>query len=92
MKNMAIEFSPWVRVNSISPGAIDTPMLRGALERGGITTDDLAKRHIIGRIGKRSDVSQACLFLADWTKSGFLTGTDIKIDGGATCLLSTEVF
>ncbi len=92
MKNIAIEFSPWVRVNSISPGAINTPMLRGALERGGMTTDDLAKRHISERIGEGYDVSEACLFLADWKKSGFLTGTDIKIDGGATCLLSTEVF
>lgn len=92
MKNMAIEFAPWVRVNSISPGAINTPMLKGAVERGGMTLEDLAEKHIIGRIGEGYDVSEACYFLADWKKSGFMTGTDLKIDGGATCYLSTEVF
>lgn len=90
MKNLAIEFAPWVRVNSISPGAINTPMLSGALDRQGLSIKDLEDRHILERIGTGDEIGEMCLFLADVRKSGFITGTDLKADGGATCYLSTE--
>jgi NAD(P)-dependent dehydrogenase (short-subunit alcohol dehydrogenase family) len=65
-----------VRVNSVLPGWIDT---------GGypITEGD-ASFHPVGRVGIPTDVAQLCLFLADDSKSGFITGQQFIVDGGVT--------
>jgi NAD(P)-dependent dehydrogenase (short-subunit alcohol dehydrogenase family) len=75
-----------IRVNSIHPGAIDTPMLANDLER----TEDpkkerrkLAKEHPLGRIGKPEEVANAVLFLAS-DESSFITGEELAVDGGLT--------
>jgi glucose 1-dehydrogenase len=95
---MAIEFAgDGVRVNAVLPGAVDTGMLRNGLSRGhagGGSVDKrvahLAERTVIGRVAKPEEIARAILFLADSGESGFMTGGQLVIDGGATIRLSTE--
>jgi len=86
-----------IRVNAILPGAVDTPMLRAGLTRGHVAgenlselLDELAARHVIGRVGRPEEIARAILFLADDERSSFMTGQALVIDGGATARLSTE--
>ncbi|MFO0425400.1 MAG: SDR family NAD(P)-dependent oxidoreductase [Planctomyces sp.] len=69
-----------VRVVSVSPGAIDTPLVRAALEvQGGAR--ELANRHPLGRIGKPEEVARAVLWLTS-SDASFVTATDLAVDGG----------
>lgn len=73
-----------IRVVSVSPGAIDTPLVRASLEaQGGESA--LANRHPLGRIGKPAEVARAVLWLASGDAS-FITGTDLEVDGGLGAL------
>lgn len=95
---MALEFAgDGVRVNTVLPGAVDTPMLHSGLMRGHVQgatleqrMDDLARRTVMGRIGRPEEIARTVLFLADSEQSSFMTGQSIIVDGGATCRLSTE--
>ncbi|MEJ2510547.1 MAG: SDR family NAD(P)-dependent oxidoreductase [Anaerolineales bacterium] len=97
-RSMAIEFAKDnVRVNAILPGAVDTPMLEAGLSRehvsGGSLEDrkaDLARKHVIGRVGTPQEIAKAIVFLADNEQSSFMTGHPLIVDGGATIRLSTE--
>lgn len=68
-----------IRVNSIHPGGIDTPMIAGT---GGDAP--YYKRLPVSRLGTVDDVAPAVLFLAS-DESGYMTGAELAIDGGATC-------
>ena len=73
-----------IRVVSISPGAIDTPLVRSSLaEQGGAA--ELANRHPIGRIGQAQEVAKAALWLAS-DDAAFVTATDLAVDGGLGAL------
>ena len=94
---MALEWArDGIRVNSVLPGAIDTPMLRAGLERNGTgsTIEEwmkaLAGRTPLGRVGTTDEIAKAILFLADGTQSSFMTGQALVVDGGASARLSTE--
>lgn len=95
---MAIEFAPDnIRVNAVLPGAVDTPMLRSGLGRGHVEggdihtrLDNLARKTVNGRVGKPEEIAQSIFFLADDTRSSFMTGQAMIVDGGATARLSTE--
>lgn len=95
---IAIEFAPDnIRVNAVLPGAVDTPMLRAGMNRGHVQgtdisarLDNLARKTVIGRIGKPQEIAHAIYFLADNVQSSFMTGQALIIDGGATARLSTE--
>jgi NAD(P)-dependent dehydrogenase (short-subunit alcohol dehydrogenase family) len=95
---MAIEFAPaGIRVNAVLPGAVDTPMLRDGLRRGLLSGDspedrlaELGRRTPLGRVGRPEEIAQCILFLADGTRSSFVTGQTLIVDGGATAHLSTE--
>lgn len=80
-RQWAVEYArQGVRVVSVSPGAIDTPMVRASLEAQGGEAS-LANRHPIGRIGKPEEVASAVLWLAS-DDAAFVTGTDLEVDGG----------
>ena len=83
-----------IRVNSISPGAVDTPMLREGLLRGGDDIDILLKKfkekHILGDIGKPIEIAKLVEFIANDNNGRFLNGSNIIIDGGVSARLSTE--
>ena len=95
---MAIEFAPDnIRVNSVLPGAVDTPMLRAGLGRGHAghgdiqdRLDNLASKTVSGKVGKPEEIAHAIYFLADNDQSSFITGQALVVDGGATARLSTE--
>ena len=75
---MAVSLAGKARVNSISPGWIDTTGSR-------ITGAD-ALQQPVGRVGKPEDIAEAVLFLCS-EKAGFITGENICIDGGMTRLM-----
>ena len=73
-----------IRVNSVAPGAIDTPMLRGALEQFGLNEADYAPQlSLLNRFGKPEEVAQASLWLAS-DQSSYVTGTTLHADAGYT--------
>jgi len=77
-----------VRVNSVHPGVIDTPMARQFLEdksaeQAEMTWQTLTNMHPIGRMGTVSDIANAILFLAS-DLSAFMTGAELVVDGGIT--------
>lgn len=81
-----------ITVNSVCPASIDTPMLRHSadLYKGDRTQDEMiaawGKGHPLGRVGKSSEVADLVAFLAS-DKARFITGADIKIDGGTMAKL-----
>ena len=82
-KHAAIQHaSEGIRVNSISPGSIDTEMIA---ENIGTPQGRAAsiKRIPAGRIGTSEDVAYGALFL-DSDETSFITGSDLLIDGGMT--------
>jgi NAD(P)-dependent dehydrogenase (short-subunit alcohol dehydrogenase family) len=71
-----------IRVNAICPGAIDTPMLRGAMERRGRDPEEVAKRlSKFGRFGTPQEIADAALWLCS-DASSFTTGHALAVDGG----------
>lgn len=75
-----------VRFNTISPGAIDTPMNQQRAQREGPELYQMYQRmHALGRMGEADEVNGACLFLAS-DESAFVTGIDLSVDGGLLVL------
>jgi glucose 1-dehydrogenase len=71
-----------IRVNSVAPGAIDTPMLRGALEEFGLDEESYAPQlSLLNRFGQPREIAEATLWLAS-DASSFVTGTVIHADAG----------
>lgn len=86
-KAAALEWAPaGIRVNSVHPGYIDTPMVAGALQRsenGNVLRDLLISRHALGRLGVPREIADGVVFLAS-DESSFMTGSELVIDGGYT--------
>jgi NAD(P)-dependent dehydrogenase (short-subunit alcohol dehydrogenase family) len=89
---LALDLAPYgIRVNSISPGATDTPMLRSDVKRQAQTrgiADSIVKQQfetesVLGRWAKAEEIAAGMLFLASGDSS-YMTGTDLRIDGGWT--------
>lgn len=69
-----------IRVVSVSPGCINTPMVQASLAAQGGEAD-VANRHPLGRIGQPEEVAAAILWLAS-SAASFVTATDLEVDGG----------
>ena len=86
-KVAAIELGPHnIRVNSIHPGGVDTPMLRQSESAKRI--DYKPEKLPLGRIAQADEVARLALFLAS-DDSSYCTGSEFVIDGGQTCALGT---
>lgn len=74
--------TPLVRVNSIHPGFIDTPMVAGAIQRRGPEFRNYIEDNVpLGELGEPNDIAEGVVYLAsDGAK--FVTGTELTIDGG----------
>ncbi len=83
-KSAAAEYGrKGIRINSICPGVIRTPMLERALARDAAWEATLTGLHPIGRLGEVDDVVNALLWLCS-DESGFVTGHQLAVDGAMT--------
>lgn len=83
----AMDYSPHgIRVNSVAPGAVDTPMLQGALKQFNLDPVEYAKQlSMLGRFAQPREIAQASLWLAS-DSSSFVTGAVLSVDGGYTAM------
>ena len=80
-RTLAIEAAPHgVRVNAVSPGYVETPLLRDMPEDA---LQALIKLHPLGRLARAEEIAHAVLFLAS-DEASFVTGANLLVDGGFT--------
>lgn len=87
---LAVSLGPSVRVNAISPGWIEVSDWKKAEHRA--TPQHSARdrlQHPVGRVGTPHDIAHACAYLAS-EEAGFITGTNLVIDGGMTIRMLYE--
>jgi NAD(P)-dependent dehydrogenase (short-subunit alcohol dehydrogenase family) len=75
-----------IRVNTVLPGSVDTPMLRASARDISPEDPDSVIRmwgsgHPIGRVGQPAEIADVCVFLASPLAS-YVTGADLRVDGG----------
>lgn len=89
---LALDLAPFgVRVNSISPGATNTPMLLQDIKKQaqdqGVSDlsikEQFEKESVLGRWANPEEIAAGMLFLAS-SDSSFMTGADLRVDGGWT--------
>ena len=91
-KALALDLAPYnIRVNSVSPGATDTPMLvsdvtKQAKDRGvayEVVKEEFEKEGVMGRWAASEEIATGILFLAS-DDASYMTGADLLLDGGWT--------
>ncbi|NVM17385.1 MAG: SDR family oxidoreductase [Candidatus Lokiarchaeota archaeon] len=89
---LALDLAPYnVRVNSVSPGATDTPMLQSDVAKQakdrGLSYEEVKKEFeeegVMGRWATPEEIATGILFLAT-EESSYMTGADLRLDGGWT--------
>ena len=77
-----------IRVNSVHPGFIWTPLVKDHLSRHGADLDEqrhqVDQLHPLGHMGEPDDIAWGVVYLAS-NEAKFVTGSELVIDGGYTC-------
>lgn len=82
-KVAALEFGRYnIRVNSVHPGGIETPMVTSLVDSS-MDSEAVYKNLPLGRIGQPEEVAEMLLFLAS-ERSSYCTGSEFTVDGGMT--------
>lgn len=86
-RNQAMDLAPdGIRVNAVSPGWTWSAIMDQLTEGDRAKTDRVAAPyHLLGRVGDPDEVAQSVLFLCS-DHASFITGTDIRVDGGYTAM------
>ena len=89
-RNLAMEFgrrrpdeSGGIRVNSLSPGHIVTPMVEENFRRGEANQAEWEDNNMLGRLSMPEEFRSVALFMLS-NASSYMTGHDLRIDGGTT--------
>ena len=88
-RNMAIDYGPTIRVNSIAPGWVWTPLIEHLFQQYDDPKAMIKKvedRQVLKRMGTPTDVGNAAAFLAS-DEAAFITGAQLFVDGGLTAVL-----
>jgi NAD(P)-dependent dehydrogenase (short-subunit alcohol dehydrogenase family) len=72
-----------IRINAVSPGAIQTDMVDLAINGMGASKEHIAAMHPVGRVGTPEEIASAVLYLCSDSAS-FITGQSLTVDGGFT--------
>lgn len=90
-RNMAIDYGPSIRVNSIAPGWVLTPLIQSIFDSYPDPAEQqrmVEQRQVMKRIGLPQDIGHAVSFLAS-DEAAFITGTQLFVDGGLTAQLES---
>jgi len=79
-KTMALELAPGIRVNTVCPGVVDTPLLPAALRENATAA---GSAYALKRIAAAEEIADAILYLTS-AESSFVTGIALAVDGGRT--------
>lgn len=85
-RSLAIEWAAQhVRVNAVSPGYVETPMVTERIATGVLSADKLRSRVPLGRLGRPEEIASAVCFLAS-DEASYVTGATLVVDGGWSVL------
>ncbi|SHK11215.1 NAD(P)-dependent dehydrogenase, short-chain alcohol dehydrogenase family [Roseomonas rosea] len=83
-RTLAAEFAPKIRVNTVCPGMVDTPMTHDLIrEADGSIRAEIRRRYALQRVAQPSEIASVILFLAS-REASFVTGVAVPVDGGRT--------
>ncbi len=88
---MAMDYSPTIRVNSVAPGWVLTPLIQSIFDSYPNPAEQqriVEQRQVMKRIGRPEDIGHAVAFLAS-DEASFITGAQLFVDGGLTAQLES---
>jgi NAD(P)-dependent dehydrogenase (short-subunit alcohol dehydrogenase family) len=84
VKEMSLDYGPYIRVNAMCPGPVDTPLIwdsAKAFENPETIVQQTANNTLMKRLGKPEDIASLALFLVS-DEASWITGSAFTIDGG----------